>query len=51
MNDNPVFTQIQQEVDDNDVVLFMKGTPMFPLILVSPNAHCCVALYWGGRKE
>lgn len=30
MNDNPVFTQIQQEIDENDVVLFMKGTPMFP---------------------
>ena len=30
MNDNPVFTQIQQEVDSGDVVLFMKGTPMFP---------------------
>ena len=30
MTDNPAFTQIQQEIDDNPVVLFMKGTPMFP---------------------
>ncbi|TVS00204.1 MAG: Grx4 family monothiol glutaredoxin [Rhodospirillales bacterium] len=30
MNDNPVFTRIQQEIDDNPVVLFMKGSPMFP---------------------
>ena len=30
MNDNPVFQRIQQEVDENSVVLFMKGTPMFP---------------------
>jgi len=30
MNDNPAFTLIQQEIDDNPVVLFMKGTPMFP---------------------
>jgi monothiol glutaredoxin len=30
MNDSPAFTQIQQEIDDSDVVLFMKGTPMFP---------------------
>ncbi len=30
MNDNAVFTRIRQEIDDNPVVLFMKGTPMFP---------------------
>ena len=30
MNDNPVFARIQREIDDNPVVLFMKGTPMFP---------------------
>jgi len=30
MSDNPVFSRIQGEVDENDVVLFMKGTPMFP---------------------
>lgn len=30
MTDNPVFTRIQQEIDDNPVVLFMKGSPMFP---------------------
>ena len=27
---NPVFERIQQDVTDNDVVLFMKGTPVFP---------------------
>lgn len=30
MNDNPVFARIQSELDDNAVVLFMKGSPMFP---------------------
>lgn len=30
MSDNPVFTRIRQEIKDNPVVLFMKGTPMFP---------------------
>jgi len=30
MSENAVFTRIQQEVEENPVVLFMKGTPMFP---------------------
>jgi monothiol glutaredoxin len=30
MNDNPVFARIQQEIAENPVVVFMKGTPMFP---------------------
>ena len=30
MSDNPVFERIQQEVDSSDVVLFMKGSPIFP---------------------
>ena len=30
MTDNPVFERIQSEIDSSDVVLFMKGTPMFP---------------------
>ncbi|MCK5297175.1 MAG: Grx4 family monothiol glutaredoxin [Alphaproteobacteria bacterium] len=30
MNDNPVFNLIEKEITDNDVVLYMKGTPMFP---------------------
>ena len=30
MSENPVFDRIQQEIDGNDVVLFMKGTPVFP---------------------
>lgn len=30
MSDNPVFERIKQEVDGSDVVLFMKGTPVFP---------------------
>jgi monothiol glutaredoxin len=28
--ESPVFDRIRQEVADNDVVLFMKGTPVFP---------------------
>ncbi len=27
---NPVFERIQQDLTENDVVLYMKGTPMFP---------------------
>jgi monothiol glutaredoxin len=30
MNESPVFKRIQQEIDENPVVVFMKGTPMFP---------------------
>ncbi|MEX2614762.1 MAG: Grx4 family monothiol glutaredoxin [Alphaproteobacteria bacterium] len=30
MDDNPVFARIQEDVDGNDIVLFMKGTPVFP---------------------
>ena len=30
MSDNPVFERIQSEIDENSVVLFMKGTPMMP---------------------
>jgi monothiol glutaredoxin, Grx4 family len=30
MNENPVHTRIRQEITENAVVLFMKGTPMFP---------------------
>jgi monothiol glutaredoxin len=30
MSDNPVDSRIQSEIDGNDVVLFMKGSPMFP---------------------
>jgi len=30
MSDNPAFTRIRREIEDNAVVLFMKGTPAFP---------------------
>ena len=30
MSDNPVFDRIQTEIDGTDVVVFMKGNPMFP---------------------
>ncbi|MEN8721260.1 MAG: Grx4 family monothiol glutaredoxin [Alphaproteobacteria bacterium] len=30
MSDNPAFDTIKSEIDKNDVVLFMKGTPLFP---------------------
>ena len=30
MSDNPVFERIRQEVQQTQVVLFMKGTPVFP---------------------
>jgi len=30
MTDNPTTERIKQEVSGNDVMLFMKGTPIFP---------------------
>ena len=30
MSDNPAHDKIQGEISANDVVLFMKGTPVFP---------------------
>jgi monothiol glutaredoxin len=30
MTANPVFERIEQELSENPVVLYMKGTPMFP---------------------
>ena len=30
MSDHPKHSEIQQELDENDVVLFMKGSPMMP---------------------
>ena len=27
---NPIVQRIQQDISDNDVVLYMKGTPVFP---------------------
>jgi monothiol glutaredoxin len=30
MSDNPTFDHINEEIGANDVVLFMKGTPVFP---------------------
>ena len=29
-NNNPTFERIEQEITDHSVVLFMKGTPIFP---------------------
>jgi monothiol glutaredoxin len=30
MTDNPVFERIRQDISENPVVLYMKGTPVFP---------------------
>lgn len=30
MEDNPVFDSIKEEISNNAVVVFMKGTPVFP---------------------
>jgi monothiol glutaredoxin len=27
---NPVFDRIQKDISENDILLFMKGTPVFP---------------------
>ena len=31
MTEDVVFDRIRREIDDGDVVLFMKGTPVYPL--------------------
>ena len=30
MSDNPIYDRIRQDIAENDVVLYMKGTPVFP---------------------
>jgi monothiol glutaredoxin len=30
MTGNPIFERIEQDLNENPVVLYMKGTPMFP---------------------
>jgi monothiol glutaredoxin len=30
MSENPVFADIKRKIDENQVMLFMKGTPQFP---------------------
>ena len=30
MTGNPVFDRIKQDLTENEIVLYMKGTPMFP---------------------
>ncbi|MEN3951125.1 Grx4 family monothiol glutaredoxin [Iodidimonas sp. SYSU 1G8] len=30
MSDNPAFEYIKSELEKNDIVLFMKGSPLFP---------------------
>ncbi|MGD2131214.1 MAG: Grx4 family monothiol glutaredoxin [Maricaulaceae bacterium] len=37
MTDAPVADQIKAAIDDNDVILFMKGTPQFPQCGFSAN--------------
>jgi len=46
MSDNPVFDRIESEIKENDVVLFMKGTPVFPQCGFS-NAVVQVLTYLG----
>ena len=31
MSDNPLFAQFQKDIQDNDVVVYMKGTKNFPM--------------------
>jgi len=30
MSDNPTFDRIKQDITDNEIVLYMKGSPVFP---------------------
>ncbi|PKQ08906.1 MAG: monothiol glutaredoxin, Grx4 family [Alphaproteobacteria bacterium HGW-Alphaproteobacteria-12] len=46
MSDNPVFDRIKNELGSQDVVLFMKGTPVFPQCGFS-NAVVQVLTYLG----
>lgn len=46
MSENPVFDRIRSEVASEDIVLFMKGTPVFPLCGFS-NAVVQVLTYLG----
>ena len=38
MTDSPAFEEIKREITDNDVLLFMKGTPDFPQCRFSAQA-------------
>ena len=31
MTENPVFARIEADIQANDIVLYMKGTPVFPM--------------------
>lgn len=46
MSENPVFDRIRSEVASEDIVLFMKGTPVFPQCGFS-NAVVQVLTYLG----
>ncbi|MEQ8741046.1 MAG: Grx4 family monothiol glutaredoxin, partial [Hoeflea sp.] len=46
MSDNPVFDRIKSDVASQDVVVFMKGTPVFPQCGFS-NAVVQVLTYLG----
>ncbi|MCF8470521.1 MAG: Grx4 family monothiol glutaredoxin [Parvibaculum sp.] len=46
MSENPVFDRIKNELGSQDVVLFMKGTPVFPQCGFS-NAVVQVLTYLG----
>lgn len=41
MSDPTVFTRIRQDIKDNDVVLYMKGTPVFPSAASPPPSSRC----------
>ena len=43
MSDNAIHDQIQSEINSHDVVLFMKGTPVFPQCGFSADCRCAVA--------
>ncbi len=38
VGDNPIFDRIRQEINEYSVVLYMKGTPMFPRCGFSASA-------------
>lgn len=38
MSANPVFERIEQDIAQNPVLLYMKGTPMFPMNNASAQA-------------
>ena len=45
MTDATVAQRIKDDISSNDVVLYMKGTPVFPMCGFSPPSSRCSATW------